>query len=159
MGQQAVPLAPHVGVRALGDSGIGTRTAWVVCWIVTVRTTCNKSTCKEEANPREIRCLALSLCAWIWLELMRCGGLEIIGSRAVWTRGHSTTIPAPSKTQPLTHAQLDLTTTPPSAISYLSLFRAQQHNAATHNPHSTNLFLTRSFWYRRMQEASILWHS
>jgi hypothetical protein len=35
MGQQAVPLAPHVGVRALDGSGIGTRTAGVVCLIVT----------------------------------------------------------------------------------------------------------------------------
>jgi hypothetical protein len=111
MGQQAVPLAPHVGVGALGDSGVGTRTAWVVCWIVTVRTTCNKSTCKEEANPREIRCLALSLCAWICGYLAERGGLEIFGIRAVWNRGYSTTIPAPSKTRLPIHAQLDLTTT------------------------------------------------
>jgi len=39
MGQQAVPLAPHVGVRALGRPGIGTRTAWIFCWIVTNETT------------------------------------------------------------------------------------------------------------------------
>ena len=43
MGQYAVPVAPHVGVRALGNPGIGTRTARAVWWIVTLTARGRKS--------------------------------------------------------------------------------------------------------------------